>query len=150
MQNHQRNAQRIMRQDRLGDRFGRADDGAVHAKTFLELVAKLFEQVNMFRLFTGELQECPRLEIIRAEIWPGMVENERENEFFHETENAQICMPTDLVEFETFEWRQEIEFIGAGQRFRHERTTEIETLVSSNDVFDPPVNFVRGFQGRLI
>ena len=55
VQNRQRHRQRIVRQNRLGDRLRRADYRRFVSEAFLKLFAKKFEELNMFSFFAGEL-----------------------------------------------------------------------------------------------
>src|SRR5262245_14767636 len=120
MQNDQRNAQRIMGKNCVGDCLRRTDHGAVHVESASKFFAELFEQVNMFRFFSSEFQERTRSIVVLAEIRPGMIQYEWENEFLDQTENAQVRMTPDLVQLETFEWCEKAELIRPCQGFRHE------------------------------
>src|SRR5262249_19336029 len=133
-----------------GDRFWWTDDIAVHAESASEFVAELVEQVNVLRFFAGKCQESPRLVIVLAPSLPGKIHNERENEFFDHTENAQVRMAADLVQLEAFERRQEVELLGPRKGLRHEWPAEVEPLAAADDVFNLPVNLGRGFERPLI
>src|SRR5262249_40588703 len=150
MQNDQRNAQWIMGKNCARNCFRRTDDGAVHAESTSKFIAELFEEVNMFRFFSRKFQERAGSMVVLAEIRPGMIQYEWENEFLDQTENAQVRMTPDLVQLKTLGSCEKVELIRPRQGFRHEWPAEVEPLISADDVFDPPVDFLGGLECPLI
>ena len=56
VQNHQRNRQRMLRENRLRNGFRRSDDFAVAAEGTEKVFAKSLEQIDVLGLFAGELE----------------------------------------------------------------------------------------------
>src|SRR5262245_3988193 len=93
----ERDRQRLMDQDRCGNCRRRTDRVAFDRKSLVKLSRKGLEQLDMFRFFAGELQECADAIIVLIERWANMIEHERQNEFLDQTEDLQIRMSFDLV-----------------------------------------------------
>src|SRR5215467_9194060 len=102
LQNNQRHRQWVMRQHRVADCCGRADDITSCAETAIKFIAKSLKQMNMFGLFSGKLQKCSSSIIIRIEFRPRVIHDEWENKFLDETKDAEIGVSSNLVELETF------------------------------------------------
>src|SRR5689334_4895947 len=143
VQRRQGYAQRIVSQYRAGDRFWWANYRTVRAKAFFKLLPEAFEELNVFCFLAGELQQSAHTVVVAAEMWPCLVQHERKNELFDETKDAQVSIASDLVENEFFFVVEKREFLNARVCFGHERLREIEALVTTDDVFNAPVNDLR-------
>ena len=143
VQNHQRNRQRMLRENRLRNGFRRTDDFAVAAEGTEEVLAKPLEQVDVLGFFAGEIQKRPDAGIVSVQHWPGMIEYEGQDELLDKAEYVEVVVPTNVIESETLLWRQEVERLDPGQRLRQKRLAEVQAFVASDQIFDPPVHFFR-------
>src|SRR5205085_12375102 len=98
VQRRQRNAERIVRENRAGNRLRRTDHGATTAESFFEFLAEALEQLNVFGLFTRELQQRAHAIIVAPELRPRVVQHERQYELFDKTEDAEIGVASDLIQ----------------------------------------------------
>lgn len=80
-ENDQRHSQRTMGQNGLADFLGWANRFAIRHEVLLEFLGECFEQVNVLRLFAGELQERSRAIVVLVQVRSYMVQHERQNEF---------------------------------------------------------------------
>src|SRR5689334_7863772 len=83
MKRRDRNREWIVNQDCGRDRFGWPNDVAERPKSVFKFHAKLFEELDMFRFFTRELQQRTYAEVVAAQLWTRMVQHERKYEFFY-------------------------------------------------------------------
>ncbi|MCG3161789.1 MAG: hypothetical protein JMDDDDMK_03003 [Acidobacteria bacterium] len=150
VQNRQRHGQRIVRQHGLSDGFRRADYSAFVAEAALKLFTEAFEEVDVFGLFARELQQRAHAIIVAMKLRAGVIQHERQDELFHQTEDAQVSGASYLIERALFVCAQKAQRLHARQRFRHKRFREIEPLVVADDVFDAPVDLLGVGQRRSI
>ena len=87
-----------MRQDCAGNRLGWANHRTFGAKAFLELLPEALEELDVFRFFAGKLQQCADAVVVSLELLSRMIQHERQNELFDQTEDAQVSVAPDLVE----------------------------------------------------
>src|SRR6185503_2395329 len=130
-----------------GDCFWWSNHRTFCAKPTSEVLAKLFEELDVLRLFAGELQKSSRTIVVALELRSSLVQDKRKDELFDETEDTQVRVSTDLVQNLLFIVTQERYLLHASQRFRHERSGEVESLFSADNVLDAPVNSVRRSKG---
>src|SRR5262249_46483991 len=114
------------------------------------LLAKAFEEVDMFRFFACELQQRAHAIVISLKLRSGVIHQKWENELLDQTENREVGMPSDLVQRPLFGGTQKIEWLHSRQRLGHKRFREIKLLIAANDVFNTPVDLLRSGQRRLI
>ena len=149
-ENDERHAQRTVRQHRPPDFLRWANGFAIRDEALIEFLGKFFEQVNVFRLFTGELQKRSRAIVVLVQVRSYVVQHERKNEFFDQTERVEIAVSANLIEEHLLVIAQEFDRIHTRERVGHERFGEIEALVAADDVFDSPVRLDGRCQRVLI
>ena len=87
-----------MRQYGAGNRFGWPNYRALGAEAVLKLLPEALEELDVFCFFAGKLKQRADALVIPLKLRPGMIQNERQNELFHESENAQVSVASDLIE----------------------------------------------------
>src|SRR5262249_9705263 len=90
VQNDENNPQRMVRQDGAGNLLRRSDSFAWRHETFLELGGEFLKQLDVFGFFACKPQQRSGPVIIGIELWTSMVQDERQNELFHETEGIKV------------------------------------------------------------
>src|SRR5262249_43090366 len=98
MKGGQRDAQRVMCQDRLGNRFGWANHRTLGAEAFRELFPEALEELNVFCFFTRKLEQRPHPVIVSLQLLSRVVHDERQDELFHQSEDAKVSVAADLIE----------------------------------------------------
>src|SRR5262249_49499745 len=110
VQNHKRNRQRMLRENRMCNSFGRTDDFAVAAEGTQEVFPKSLEQIDVLGLFDGEVQKCAESGIVSVQYWPGMIEDEGQDELLDKAEYIKVVVPPNLIESEALARCQEVEW----------------------------------------
>src|SRR5829696_6423869 len=113
-------AQRVVCQYRARDLFRWSNDRAISAKTFFKFLPETFEQLNMLGLFTGKLQERTHTIVVATELRPGVVQHERQDEFFDQSEDAQVSIPSDLIQNKLFFFAEKRQLLDSRESFGHE------------------------------
>lgn len=98
MQDRYPEAQRTVRQHEAFDIFRRTDELTLAAKARGKVIAELLEWMNMRGLFAGEPDQRASPIIIAAQLCPGVVDGEWQNELFNQTEHAEVLVAADLVQ----------------------------------------------------
>src|SRR5215471_19641001 len=107
----------MVRKNGACDLLRRSDGLAWRGETFLELSRKLLEQLDVFGFLACKPQERPGAVVVAVELRSRMVEDERQNELFHQAECIEVAVAADLVQKEFLFRRQKIHRIDARQRF---------------------------------
>ena len=92
-----RHCERIVVQYRSRDCLGWSNDVAQRAKSVFKFHSKAFEELNVFRFFTRKSQQRANAVIVPTQLWTSMIEYEWQNEFFYESEDAEVCIASDLI-----------------------------------------------------
>src|SRR5215510_3555478 len=146
----QRHRERLVAEHRLRDRLGRSDLLARRAEALLEFLTEAPEEMDVLGLLRGELEKCPRRVGLAVELWPRVVEHERQDELLYEAEDVQIAEAADLVEGQLLALAQERQWLDARERLRHERLREVEPLVPADQILDAPFDSLRRLQRPLV
>src|SRR6185436_201678 len=80
----------------------------------------------------------------------GVIEHEGQNELLDHTESVEITVAANLIEQSLLPGAEKIQRLYPRQRLRHERFSEVEPLVATDNVFDSPVCLYGGGQSFLI
>src|SRR5882724_1510605 len=107
VQARQRDRQRGVRKHGLGKRIRRADYRAGAAESTLDLLPQPLEQMDVLGLLARELQQGADSIVVSLQLWPGVIEHKRENEFLDQSEYVEVCIPSDLVQRPAFIRSQE-------------------------------------------
>src|SRR4029450_5375113 len=129
--------------------FGGTDKGAFAAEPVLAFSPEALEKLDVLCLFAGELEKSPHAVVVSGELRPRMIHYVRENKLLDKTEHGEILVPPNLVQSQLFFRGEKRKLLHLGQGLRHERFTEVELLVATNDVVHFPANSLRGCEGRL-
>src|SRR5262245_1219834 len=79
-----------------------------------------------------------------------MVDDKRQNEFFHQAEHGEILMAANLVQLELFRRSEKCDVAHLRQRLRQERFSKVEFFVAADNVLDFPIDATRRCQCRFI
>src|SRR5205085_7640113 len=115
-----------------------------------EFLAEALEQLNVFGLFTRELQQRAHAIIVAPELRPRVVQHERQYELFDKTEDAEIGVASDLIQRPPLFAVEKRKLLDARERFRHEMSVEVEPFFSPDNVFNAPVNDFCRRERRLV
>src|ERR1051325_4607459 len=120
------------------------------AEAFFELALKALEQLNVLGFFAGKLQKSSHRIIVTMNLMPRVIDDERQNELFHQSKDAQIRVAPDLIQQQLLFIVQKRESLHAREALRHERLRKIEPLSATDNVLNAPANRFRRCQSRLI
>src|SRR5215475_6367709 len=79
-----------------------------------------------------------------------MVNDVGKNEFLDEAKHGQIFMAADLIQSPLLGLCEKGKLLGLRQRRRHERLSEIEPFLASDNVFYSPADPLGGFERSLV
>ncbi len=106
--------------------------------------------MNVLGFFAGELKQRPYSIIVAGKLRPGVVDDVRQDEFFHQTEHGEILMAADLIQSPLFFRGKKRQLPYLRQRLRHERLGKIQPLVAADNIFDTPADPLRCLKRALI
>ncbi len=106
--------------------------------------------MNVLGFFTGELKQRPYSIIVAGKLRAGVVDDVRQDEFFHQAEHGEILMAANLIQRPLFFWGKKRQLPYLRQRFRHERLGKIQPLVPADNIFDTPADPLRCLKRALI
>src|SRR6185369_992199 len=149
-QDHERDRERVVRQDLGPDVFGRADDLALDREAADESRVKALEQVNVLGFLVREIEDRADAPVVAQQMRARMIHQEREDELLDDPEDRQIGVRADLVEDALLERVEPVEHRGSGKAFRQEVARKVEILVLAKDVVELPLGTQRRRQRRLV
>ena len=79
-----------------------------------------------------------------------MVQYEWQYEFFYESEDAEVSIASDLIKNSFLFFGEKRERLSLGQRLGHKRLREVESFLTSDNIFNAPMNAFRRCEGRLV
>src|SRR5262245_40998144 len=126
------------------------DKVALVAEACFEFLAEALEKVNVLRLLAGKLEQSTDLVVVSRELRPRVVNHVGKNEFLDEAKHGQIFMAADLIQSPLLGLCEKGKLLGLRQRRRHERLSEIEPFLASNNVFHSPADPLGGFERPLV
>jgi hypothetical protein len=80
------------------------------AETMLKRFTEALEDVDMFGLFAGELQQRAHAIVVALKLRAGVIQHERQDELFYQTEDAQVGGASDLIERALFVCTQKVQW----------------------------------------
>src|SRR5262245_54803599 len=127
-----------------------ANKVALVAEASFEFLAEALENVNVLRLLAGKLERSTDLVAVSGELRPRVVNHVGKNEFLDEAKHGQIFMAADLIQSPLLGLCEKGKLLGLHQRRRHERLSEIEPFLASNNIVYSPADPLGGFERPLV
>jgi hypothetical protein len=140
----ERDGERPVRQHLPGHRLRGTDHRAGRPEAPLELRAEALEELDVFGLLSGELEQRPHAVVVAGEPGPRVVQHEGQDELLDEAEQAQVRVGADLVEGSPLGRQQELERPHPRQGLGQERPAEVQGPGLAEDVLDAPGDPFRG------
>jgi two-component system NtrC family sensor kinase len=137
-QDDQGDCERIVPKHFVGDRFGRADHRAGRAEAVGEELVEAPEQMEVLGFLAGEIEKRPDAIIVAAQLRPGEIEHEWQDEFLDQPEQPEIFVSANRVEDQPLAIVEKGGGISAGQAFRHEAPREVERGAARKNIIKRP------------